>query len=134
MGSFGPLAYDITHLASEQSLSDTSLEWCELREMNDLMSTVLCYTMFDAYHGGCGATVAAINAGIFVKAGADIEPEEIDQFEQLTGRTSLGDVTLLQAARVPSTHSWVSCSSCKDFSSLGSKKGRDGTTGGNHFT
>ena len=31
-------------------------------------------------------------------------------------------------------HIWVSCSSCKDYSPLGSKEGEDGTKGGNHFT
>ena len=134
MGSFGPLAYDTSHVASKQSLSGASLQWRELRQQNDMMATIPCYSVFDAYHGGSGATVAAINAGLFVKAGADIEPEEIDQFESLTGRISLGDITLLQAERIPATHGWISCSSCKDFSGLGSRKGSAGSKGGDHFT
>ena len=134
MGSFGPMAYDTSHIATEQSLAGSSLQWSELREQNDLLATVPCYSVFDAYSGGCGATVAAINAGMFVKSGSEIEPEEIDHFEALTGRTSLGDITLLQPERIPATHVWISCSSCKDFSGLGSRKGTEGTKGGDHFT
>ena len=134
MGSFGPMAYDTSHLTSDQSLSGGSLQWSEMRELNDLMATIPCYSVFDAYSGGCGATVAAINAGMFVKAGSEIEAEEINHFEALTGRTSLGDITLLQPDRIPATHVWISCSSCKDYSGLGSKQGTKGTKGGDHFT
>ena len=134
MGSFGPLAHDTSHVASKQSLYGASLQWRELRQQNDMIATIPCYSVFDSYHGGSGAKVAANNARLFVKAGADIEPGEIDQFEALTGRISLGDITLLQSERIPATHGWISRSSCKDFSRLGSKKGPAGSKGGDHFT
>ena len=134
MGSFGPMAYDTSHLTSDQSLAGGSLQWKELRELNDLLATFPCQSVFDAYIGGRGATVAAINAGMFVKSGSEIEAEEIDHFEALTGRTSLGDITLLQPDRIPATRIRISCSSCKDCSGLGSRRGVEGTKGGDHFT
>ena len=91
------------------------------------------YSLFDAYHGGGGGSVAAIMAGIFVKAGADIAEPEIHQFERLAGRTSLGDILSLVTDRIPNVHTWLSCSSCKDFCPLGSCKSSDGAKGGNHF-
>ena len=76
MGSFGPLAYDTSHVASKQSLSGASLQWRELRQQNDMMATIPCYSVFDAYHGGSGATEAAINAGLFVKWSPPFDPAE----------------------------------------------------------
>ena len=89
--------------------------------------------MFDTFHGGCGGSVAAIQAGIFVQAGSDSEAEEVQQFESLTGRISLGDVRLVQPDRLPYFHIWFSCSSCKNFANLVDKKGNKGTKGGNMF-
>ena len=65
--------------------------------------------MFDAFHGGCGGSTAVILAGIFVKAGAELAQAEIEQFEQLTGRTSLGDVRSLLAEQIPIVNIWFSC-------------------------
>jgi hypothetical protein len=60
--------------------------------------------MFDAFHGGRGGSTAAILAGIFVRAGAELAQAEIEQFEQLTGRTSLDDVRSLLAERIPNVN------------------------------
>lgn len=134
MGSFGPMAYSTDHLSHVCSLGFCApLSWSELRDRNAYLAQKLCYTLFDAFHGGCGATVAAINAGIFVKGGADIATDEINLFENLTGRSSLGDMTTLLCSRMPSAHIWVSCSSCKDWSSLGSGLGSKGKRGGDQF-
>ena len=134
LGSFGPMAYSIEHLQhAPDAVSGCEYTWKQLRKRNDRLATSPNYTMFDAYHGGCGGTVAAIRAGIFVKAGADIVDAEVRQFEKLTGRTSLGDVGQLLANRIPNVHIWFSCSSCKDFCPLGSKKGAEGSKGGDQF-
>ena len=90
--------------------------------------------MFDAFHGGCGGSTAAILAGIFVKAGAELAPAEINQFEQLTGRTSPDDVRSLLAERIPNVNIGFSCSNCQDFYHLGSKKGNTDNKGGDLFT
>ena len=64
--------------------------------------------MFDAFHGGCGGPTAAILAGIFVKAGAELVQAEIEQFEQLTCHTSLGDLRSLLAELIPNVNIWFS--------------------------
>ena len=128
MGSFGRMAYDTTHITTEQALAGRSLQWSELREQNDLLATVPCYSVFDAYSGGCGATIAAINAGMFVKSGSEIEPEEIGHFEALTGRTSLGDITLLQPERIPAAHVWISCSFAKIFQDWAARRAQKAPT------
>ena len=135
MGSFGPQAYCTDHLNSSTSeaIGNRSHSWHDLRKLNDQHAASTCYTMFDTFHGGCGGSVAAIQAGIFVQAGSDSEAEEVQQFESLTGRISLGDVRLVQPERLPYFHIWFSCSSCKNFANLGDKKGNKGTKGGNMF-
>jgi site-specific DNA-cytosine methylase len=90
--------------------------------------------MFDSFHGGCGGSVAAINAGLFVQTGADSAIDKRKQFQALTGRVSLGDVRLLRNNRLPRVHIWFSCSSCNDFARLGSKRGIKGSRGGSLFT
>ena len=135
MGSFGPGAYSLDHLTkSDGKLGATEQNWNQLRRTNDQLAKAKCYSMFDSFHGGCGGSVAAIKAGVFVQAGADWAVEEMKQFQALTGRASLGDVRVLCKDRLPKVHIWFSCSSCKDFSSLGSKKGIKGTKGGSLFT
>ena len=103
MGSFGPQAYCTDHLDSSTSeaIGNRSHSWHDLRKLNDQLAASTCYTMFDTFHGGCGGSVAAIQAGIFVQAGSDSEAEEVQQFESLTGRISLGDVRLVQPDRLP---------------------------------
>ena len=134
LGSFGPMAYSVDHIHTETpQVAGCTLSWKQLRARNDRLATAPGYSLFDAYHGGGGGSVAAIMAGIFVKAGADIAEPEIHQFEQLTGRTSLGDVLSLVTDRIPNVHIWLSCSSCKDFCPLGSRRGSNGAKGGDHF-
>jgi site-specific DNA-cytosine methylase len=135
MGSFGPQAYCTDHLDINTSgaIGNRSRSWHDLRKLNDQHAASTCHTMFDTFHGGCGGSVAAIQAGISVQAGSDSEAEEVQQFESLTGRISLGDVRLVQPERLPYCHIWVSCSSCKNFANLGDKKGNEGIKGGNRF-
>ena len=134
MGSFGPAAYNLNHLKSAGTTMGGAAEptWTQLRQRNDLAAGD-SYIFFDTFHGGCGGSVAAIKAGWFVQSGADCVAEEIEQFETLTGRVSLGDVDIIDNKRVPSVHCWFSCSSCKDFSELGGKAGINGAKGGCHF-
>ena len=135
LGSFGPMAYSVEHVHCElPTVAGCELTWKQLRKRNDRLAQSSGYSMFDAFHGGCGGSTAAILAGIFVKAGAELAPAEIDQFEQLTGRTSLGDVRCLLAERIPNVNIWFSCSNCQDFCPLGSKKGTTGSKGGDLFT
>ena len=135
LGSFGPMAYSVDHVHTDlPSVAGCEQTWKQLRKRNDRLAQSSGYSMFDAYHGGCGGSTAAILAGIFVKAGAEIAPAEIEQFEQLTGRTSLGDVTSLLAERIPNVNIWFSCSNCQDYCPLGSKKGTAGSKGGDLFT
>jgi site-specific DNA-cytosine methylase/integrase len=135
LGSFGPMAYSVEHVHCElPTVAGCELTWQQLRRRNDRLAQSSGYSMFDAFHGGCGGSTAAILAGIFVKAGAELAPAEIDQFEQLTGRTSLGDVRSLLAERIPNVNIWFSCSNCQDFCPLGSKKGTKGGKGGDLFT
>jgi site-specific DNA-cytosine methylase len=134
MGSFGPAAYNVSHLESAgTNLSGiTEPTWTELRQQND-SAAAGSYTLFDNFHGGCGGSVAAIKAGWFVQSGTDCAAEEVRHFESLTGRVSLGDVDIIDNNRVPRVHCWFSCSSCKDFSQLGGKAGIKGSKGGCHF-
>ena len=116
LGSFGPLAYSVEHVHCEMpTVAGCELTWKQLRKRNDRLAQSSGYSMFDAFHGGCGGSTAAILVGIFVKVGAELAPAEIDQFEQLTGRTSLGDVRCLLAERIPNINIWFSCLNCQDF-------------------
>ena len=73
LGSFGPMAYSTEHIHSETpQVAGCTLSWKQLRARNDRLATAPGYSLFYAYHGGGGGSVAAIMAGIFVKAGADI--------------------------------------------------------------
>ena len=71
MGSFGPEAYLLSHLEeSDNKLGSSDQIWIRLREANDRLAKSRCYTLFDSFHSGCGGSIAAIKAGIFVQAGA----------------------------------------------------------------
>ena len=107
--------------------------WAQLKQQNNVLATKNVYSLFDCYHGGCGGSIAAIRAGIFVKAGADNAGVAIRQFEDLTGRVSLGDTNDILHDKLPQYTIWLSCSSCKNFSALGDRKGRAGNKGGDHF-
>ena len=112
MGSFGPEAYSLDHLErGKDKLGTMQQTWNQLRQKNDQLAMSKCYSLFDSFHGGCGGSVAAIKAGIFVQAGADWEIEEMKQFQSLTGRVSLGDVRMLRKSKLPRVHIWFSCSS-----------------------
>ena len=135
LGSFGPLAYSVEHAHSElPTMAGCELTWQQLRKRNDILAQSSGYSMFDAFHDGCGGSTAAILAGVFVQAGAELAPTEIDHFEQLIGRTSLGDVRSLLAERIPNVIIWFSCSNCQDYCPLGTKKGTAGSKGGDLFT
>jgi hypothetical protein len=93
------------------------------------------WVLIDAYSGGCGATISAIQAGVFVKTAFEAAREEIAIFEQLTNQINLGpiDYKHFEPDRIPRSHLWWSSSQCKDYSSLGSRKGAHGSKGGDHF-
>ena len=129
------MAYSVEHVHCELPTAvGCDLSWKQLRKRNDRLAQASGYSMLDAFHGGCGGSTAAILAGIFVKAGADLAPAEMEQFERLTGHTSLGDVRSLLAERIPNVNIWLSCSNCQDCCPLGSKKGTAGIKGGDLFT
>ena len=71
MGSFGPETYSLSHMEKSDKLGSSEQSWIQLREANDQLAKSRCYTMFDSFHGGCGGTIAAIKAGVFVQTGAD---------------------------------------------------------------
>ena len=68
-----------------------------------------------------------------MKAGADNAGVAIRQFEDLTGRVSLGDTNDILHDKLPQYTIWLSCSSCKNFAALGDRKDRTGNKGGDHF-
>ena len=79
LGSFGPLAYSVEHVHCElPSIAGCELTWKQLRKRNDRLAQSSGYSMFDAFHGGCGGSTATIPAGIFVKAGAELAQVEIE--------------------------------------------------------
>jgi site-specific DNA-cytosine methylase len=108
----------------------------ELAAMNRrLVAADKRWVLIDAYSGGCGATVSAIQAGVFVKAAFEAAEPEIITFEELTGQINLGSIDQhnFKRGRIPRSHLWWTSSSCKDFSPLGSRKGEGGRKGGDHF-
>lgn len=132
MGSFGPNAYCREHLCNQAGANTRSLS--QLMKVNrDRAGHAGCISMIDAYAGGGGATVAGIRAGLFVKATYEVAQEEIAVLENLTGQRCLGPVRSYPEACVPGSNMWVSCSVCKDYCTLGSKKGLKGSKGGNEF-
>ena len=85
LGPFGPMAYSVEHVHCElPTVAGCEPTWQQLRKRNGRLAQPPGYSMFDAFHGGCGGPTAAILAGIFVKAGAELAPAEIDQFEATT--------------------------------------------------
>ena len=130
MGSFGPMAYSTDHLIDPDEGQKTGATNMTFREMQLANRTAKgAYTMIDAFSGGCGASMAAIYAGLQVVTGMEIQPNEIGIFESLTGRCSLGDVDSLDSNRMPLTHILNTCSPCQDFSSLGKRVGVKGERG-----
>ena len=123
MGSFGPMAYSTEHLRKDPAVGKMHMTHSELSETNrKLAASSSKWVLVDAYSGGCGVTVSAIQAGVFVKTAFEVEKEEISTFEQLTGQINLGpiDYEHFEPVRVPRSHLWWSSSQCKDYSTLGS--------------
>ena len=132
MGSFGPAAYTQT----QTKVGRQMMSHAELAATNRCLAAAdKRWVLIDAYSGGCGATVSAIQAGVFVKAAFEAVKPEIITFEQLTGQFNLGciDQHNFKRSRIPRSHLWWTSSSCKDFSPLGSRKGEGGRRGGDHF-
>ena len=125
MGSFGPAAYTQT----QTKVGRQMMSHAELAATNRCLAAAdKRWVLIDAYSGGCGATVSAIQAGVFVKAAFEAVKPEIITFEQLTGQFNLGciDQHNFKRSRIPRSHLWWTSSSCKDFSPLGSRKGEGG--------
>ena len=97
MGSFGPLAYSVEHLVvtSLGSVDITKSNLCATNR--SLAVEQKRWVMIDAHSGGCGATVSAIQVGLFVKTAFEAIKEEISTFEALTGQINLGSVILSAA-------------------------------------
>jgi hypothetical protein len=109
MGSFGPMAYSTEHLRRDPVVGGTHMTHSELAEANRrLAASSVKWVLVDAYSGGCGVTVSAIQAGVFVKTAFEVEKEEISTFEQLTGQINLGPINYkhFEAARIPRSHLW----------------------------
>ena len=135
MGSFGPKAYDTSHLSDPAETGANGLRFEELRKKNQAMAQGGNYKAADAYSGGCGMTMSAISAGLCVVTGYEIAKEEIKIFEQATGQRNLGNMDNTAPEKRPKVDVWCSCSSCKDYSRLSRKQqGIYGSNGGDHFT
>ena len=98
------------------------LKFNELRQKNQRMAQQGNYRAIDAYSGGCGMTMSAINAGLCVVTGYEIANEEIEIFEQATGQRNLGNIDNTATNVRPVADVWCSCSSCKDYSRLSKKQ------------
>ena len=134
MGSFGPNAYSDEHLHVE--VGRQMLTHSQLQTMNRRQAAAdYKWVLIDAYSGGCGATVSAIQAGVFVKTAFEAAREEILAFKDLTGQINLGAINQVkfERSRIPQCHLWWSSSCCKDYCPLGSRKGEAGAKGGDHF-
>ena len=57
-----------------------------MKQQNNVLATKNVYSLFDCCHRCCGGSIAAIRAGIFVKAGADNVGVAIRQFEDFDSR------------------------------------------------
>ena len=111
MGSFGPMAYSTEHLRRDPVVGKLSMMHTHLTEANcRLAASSMKWVLVDAYSGGCGVTVSAIQAGVFVKTAFEVEKEEIGTFEKLTGQIILGpiDYKHFEPARIPRSHLWWS--------------------------
>ena len=134
MGSFGPNAYNTSHVTDPSETGQHMLKFNELRTKNQRMARQGNYRAIDAYSGGCGMTMSAINAGLCVVTGYEIASEEIEIFEQATGQRNLGNIDNTSTRKRPMADVWCSCSSCKDYSRLSKKQqGYYGSNGGDHF-
>ena len=81
----------------------------ELAAMNrSLAAADKRWVLIDAYSGGCGATVSAIQADVFVKAAFEATELEIITFEELTGQINLGSIDQhnFKQSRIPRSHLW----------------------------
>ena len=114
MGGFGPSAHNTDHLEiGRQAMSHEQLMVINRRQAACDKRRVL----IDAHSGGCGATVSAIQAGVFVKAAFEAARPEIETFEALTGQLNLGAINQhsFDRCRIPRSHLWWTSSSCKVF-------------------
>ena len=62
------------------------MEFQELRVKNQLMAKMSNYKAVDAYSGGCGMTMRAINAGLNVVAGYEVAKEGVEISEKATNK------------------------------------------------
>jgi site-specific DNA-cytosine methylase len=134
LGSYGPLAYSTAHIPDPTTVGSYKSTWQDLKRINrQLQHSTECYSAFDAFAGGGGATVSAISAGLFVKSTAEISKAEVARLEDLTGQRCLGDIQKIPEQNMPAVNVFISCSSCKDYAALGSHKGVKGDRGGDLF-
>jgi len=91
----------------------SKLSFQDLALMNDRASG---YTVTDACHGGCGASMAAVHAGLRVTQGWDIFPPAIKVFETLTGVVSLGDISHVALDRLAFSDILMSSTMCNVWS------------------
>ena len=112
-----------------------NLGWSQLQEINrSAEHSSATYSVFDTFAGGGGAIICAISAGLFVAGTAEVSKIEVIRLDGLTGQHCFGDARRLDASNLPQVDVLVSCSVCKDFSTLGSLKGTGGHKGGDLYS
>jgi hypothetical protein len=104
MGSFGPMAYSTAHLQAEQpSTQGLRATFQQLAAANASADEAACFKLFDCGHEGAAMSQAAIMAGMLVTTGCGAT-QDIEVFESLTSRYSLGETDHLDFKRVPASH------------------------------